>query len=108
MIVYSDRFLKAISWTMNIAGITLWPFIVLREKYKDSTSPRTKILVNHEKIHLAQQRECLVIPFYLIYLVEFIFKGYRGISFEREAFENDDDLDYLKKRKPYAWRKYRK
>jgi len=35
-----------------------------------------------------------------------IIKGYRNISFEKEAYNNDNNLDYLKTRKWFAmWRK---
>ena len=84
-------------------GITIFPFIVLkRESLK-----RDKTLVHHEQIHLRQQLEVLVIPFYLIYCIEFLVRliqygswtsAYRNISFEREAFENESDFTYLKKR----------
>ena len=33
--------------------------------------------------------------------------AYRQSPFEREAYANDQNLDYLKTRKPYAWRHYR-
>lgn len=61
-------------------------------------------LLNHERIHLRQQIELLVVPFYLLYLVEYILrliiyrnpsKAYRNISFEREAYAHDNDLEYL-------------
>lgn len=61
--------------------------------------------LNHEKIHSKQQLELLIIPFYIIYLIEAIFKGYYCISFEKEAYANQDNLDYLKTRKWYSmWR----
>jgi hypothetical protein len=31
--------------------------------------------------------------------------SYRNISFEREAYEHDQDLGYLSKRKLFAWAK---
>jgi hypothetical protein len=31
-----------------------------------------------------------------------------GISFEREAYANDGDKEYLKKRKPYSFLRYMK
>ena len=42
---YNDKFLDAISWFMKVGGISLFPFIILREKYRDcllytSPSPR--------------------------------------------------------------------
>ncbi len=66
-------------------------------------------LVNHEKIHLQQQIELLVLPFYLLYVLEFMIRlmqykkwsiAYRHISFEREAYDNESDNGYLKSR-PY-------
>jgi len=82
----------------NIKGISAFPFI-LTKKNPD------KVLINHEKIHIRQQIEMLIIPFYLVYLIEWFFTGYYGVSFEKEAFENERDLDYLKKRKIFSqWR----
>lgn len=65
-----------------------------------------KALLNHEKIHWQQQKEMLILPFYVWYVVEWMFKGYRQISFEREAYENDVNPDYLKTRKKWQWVKY--
>jgi hypothetical protein len=88
-------------------SITLWPFIFIR----DYDLKQDVILMNHEKIHLAQQKECLVIPFYVIYLTEYVIhrlknqshdKAYRNISFEREAYAKEKDFAYLSKRKHYA------
>lgn len=67
------------------------------------------VIVNHESIHTAQMKEMLYIPFYLWYvtewLVKLLFKGnaYRNISFEREAYDNQYNLNYLKERKRYNW-----
>ncbi len=76
-------------------AITIWPFIFARCKMSE-------IDINHENIHGRQQLELLIIPFYIIYLIEWIFKGYRNISFEKEAYDNEDNLDYLKTRKWFA------
>ena len=84
-------------------GITLFPFIFLLRK----EDKRNKVLINHEKIHIRQQLELLVIPFFIWYGLEFLVRlfqyknrreAYRNISFEREAYNNEKDLDYLKKR----------
>jgi len=48
----------------------------------------------------------LIVFFFLWYLIEAIAKGYRNISFEKEAYANEKDLNYLKNRRAYAWRKY--
>lgn len=72
-------------------------------------------VVNHERIHTAQQKELLFIPFYIIYVLEWLFrllqyrnkdKAYLNISFEREAYTNGHDLEYLSRRKNYAWLGY--
>ena len=67
------------------------------------------VIVNHESIHTSQMKEMLYIPFYLWYvtewLVKLLFKGnaYKNISFEREAYDNQYNLNYLKERKHYSW-----
>ena len=84
-------------------GITIFPFMFL--KYK--ALKRNAVLINHEKIHLRQQLELLIIPFFIFYTLEFLFRliqyknwklAYRNISFEREAYKYEKDLDYLKSR----------
>ena len=79
-------------------AVTIWPFIFYRKLNKNT--------INHENIHGRQQLELLIIPFYIIYIFEAIFKGYKKISFEVEAYDNENDPDYLKNRKMFAmWRK---
>tara|TARA_Y100000815_G_scaffold274886_2_gene310504 strand:- start:3467 stop:3703 length:237 start_codon:yes stop_codon:yes gene_type:complete len=72
-------------------------------------------LINHEKIHLKQQQELLVIPFYIWYGVEYVIRlvqftthdrAYRNISFEKEAYTHEMDFTYLKKRKYWSFLKY--
>lgn len=83
-------------------AITHYPIGVF---YKGTLSERTK---NHEAIHWQQQKELWILLFYFIYLFEWIFKGYRNISFEKEAHDNDDNFNYLETRPRYAmWRKNR-
>lgn len=66
---------------------------------------------NHEAIHTAQMQELLYLGFYLLYIIEYIYKlfiycnsrkAYRAISFEVEAYKHEKELDYLAKRKHYA------
>ena len=82
-------------------AITLWPFIFVRKNCSFN-----EIDLNHENIHGKQQLELLVIFFYIIYVIEWIFKGYRKISFEIEAYKNEENLDYLKNREFFAWLNY--
>ena len=71
-------------------------------------------LMNHERIHTAQQREMLFVFFYLAYMLEWLTRlpmrgnAYRNISFEREAYANQRNLASLDSRRPYAWRHYMK
>jgi len=92
-------------------GITLYPFIVLR----NSNLIGNQVLLNHENIHLKQQLELLILPFYVWYSFEFLVrfvqfkswgKAYRNISFEREAYHKEYDLDYLNNRKLWSFLKY--
>ena len=68
--------------------------------------------IRHEAIHTAQMKEMLYIFFYLWYVVEWIIRlfmkgnAYRNTSFEREAYANQDDLNYLENRKRFDFVKY--
>ncbi len=107
MIIVCQKLLK----NTKINGITLFPFILL----KKSEFKEDKIMINHEKIHLRQQIELLVIFFYFWYVIEYYywyiklkdsFLAYRYISFEREAYAMEDDINYLEKRKIWSFWKY--
>lgn len=108
MIILSLRLLRK----TRINGITIFPFIFLREL----ALKENKILINHEKIHIRQQLELLIIFFYLWYVVEYYYwylklkdkhLAYRNISFEREAYAMEEDLNYLETRKIWSFWKYR-
>ena len=84
-------------------AITLYPFIFVRNE----NDKFDKELINHERIHLRQQKELLVLPFCIWYFLDFLIKliryrnwdkAYRNIIFEREAYGNQSNLDYLKVR----------
>ncbi len=88
-------------------GFAVFPFVIVREKADRDDA----IMMNHERIHLRQQLEMLILPFFVWYVAEYMIrltifcnrhKAYRSISFEKEAYQNEKDLDYLKKR-PF-WR----
>ncbi|MDI1316569.1 hypothetical protein [Flavobacterium sp.] len=92
-------------------GITLFPFIVVSEP----DLKQNRILINHERIHIRQQLEMLILPFFIWYGVEFLArfiicknkdKAYHSISFEREAYENEKDLNYLKQRSYWKFLNY--
>ncbi len=95
----------------NYVGLTLWPFIFVKEPvYKEDS-----VLINHEKIHLKQQMELLVLFFYVWYIGEWLFRtllylnsyrAYQNISFEREAYAHEKDLGYPERRTPYSFLNY--
>jgi hypothetical protein len=81
----------------------MFPFIIVaRKELRNDT-----VFMNHERIHLRQQLELLIIPFYIWYLLEYLIlrfkynhqQAYRNIVFEKEAYQKESDLDYLKQRK---------
>lgn len=87
----------------GINGLAFWPFIFI--------APGVRItpeLINHERIHLRQQLEMLILPFYIWYLIALFTKGYMNISFEKEAYDNERNLNYLKTRSFWAFKKYLK
>lgn len=110
MIIYSEKFVKFLTGGFARA-IALYPFIFLRHK----EDLKNDILLNHERTHLAQQKELFLIGFYILY-VYYYFKmkkyfinntaAYRAIPFEKEAKLNEKNLEYLKDRKNYSWKKY--
>lgn len=85
--------------------------------------------MRHEAIHWAQEKELLIVGFYLLYVlmfaVEFLFcfftgrrvqgahgafdlwhSAYRLIPFEQEAYSNESDEGYLAVRRHYVWGNY--
>lgn len=107
MIIYNPLLVKILSFGFARA-MALYPFIL-------SGLPVNQLsdnIINHEKIHLRQQLEMLILPFYIWYFIEYLFKltkyrshllAYRNISFEREAYKNECRKNYLKERKLWAF-----
>lgn len=92
-------------------GLTAYPFVFLKHRI-DKQNP---VFINHERIHLRQQIELLILPFFIWYFLEYLVRllqfrnknrAYRNISFEREAYSNEIDMDYLKKRSFFSFWKY--
>lgn len=92
-------------------AINLFGYLFVR---KELYSKLTMRAINHESIHTAQMKELLYIPFYIIYIIEWIWRvlftkdrfthqAYKNISFEKEAFTHQEDFNYIEwRRKPYA------
>lgn len=86
----------------------LFGFLFVREGCKLSDTD-----LNHEAIHTAQMKELLYVGFYIWYFIEWLIelgryggKSYYRNTFEREAYANDENLDYLKTRPFWAFWEY--
>lgn len=110
----------------NYFAINLFGTMFVREEYRDRKI--SKITYNHESIHSEQQLDFVGgneklyvlggIVFYIWYFIEWLIKllisgftlgkvkAYRSISFEQEAFTNDQTLKYRTYRKRFHWLKY--
>lgn len=91
---------------MHSVGQAHLGFIILVNKKTNTEA------INHESIHIVQQRELLVVFWYLLYVLMFLWewfkifkfwKAYRNIILEKEAYAHEKDNDYLKKRRFFAW-----
>jgi len=93
---------------LPVAGMALFPFILVKQaRYKTD-----EVLINHEKIHLMQQLELLILLFYVVYLFNYLYnlikyrnhdRAYNNIVFEREAYLMESDDAYLRSRSLWAW-----
>ncbi len=93
-------------------AITLLHWIVVRN---DQRARFTSTDYNHECIHYEQEKELWFIGFYLLYIIDFVLamlyfwnwrKAYRNVTFEREAYDRQHDMQYIQHRKRFAWSKY--
>jgi hypothetical protein len=109
IVIVSPWFTKLVSIVIEVGAITLFPFIISRYPMSERT-------LRHETIHIKQQAELLVVFFYLLYAAYYLIglvkyrdkqKAYFMIPFEQEAYEYDDQVDYLQKRKLFTWTKYK-
>lgn len=89
----------------EFAAINLFGILFIRKGIKIDDK-----LINHEQIHTAQMKELGYIFFYIWYIIEWFIltfkykkKAYWNIRFEKEAYQNEDNLDYLKERKHYNY-----
>jgi len=125
IVVKTNKF--RVLWMKKSNAFTIFPFIFILPfdeymsnlddigfglKHRETYYSRT---LNHEKIHIRQQIETLLILFTVLYFTElalrFLFcfnfkKAYRKVSFEKEAYENSSNLNYLKYRKFWSFIKY--
>lgn len=73
-----------------------------------------EIELQHELIHSLQMKDLGYIKFYILYLYEWIklaikcksiLEGYKQISFEKEAYTYQNDVDYIINKVDYVWKK---
>ena len=109
VVIIAPKFTKALSWIVDITAITLFPFIVSRDEMSDD-------VLQHETIHILQQKELFVVFFYMLYVWDYLKgmvkyknkeKAYFQIRFEQEAYAFMYEKDYLKNRPKYNWRQYK-
>ncbi len=90
----------------NARAMAIWPFVIL----KDHALLDDAQLIRHEQIHLRQQLELGIIPFYIWYLLDYVagrlqgmnhMTAYHHIRFEKEAYANDANENYLSQRRAY-------
>ena len=95
----------------GFTAINLFGIIVVRKEHL----PISNRILHHEAIHTHQIKELLYVGFYVWYVTEWLIrllifrnfnKAYKTISFEKEAFQNDTNINYLKERKGYAFLKF--
>ena len=93
-------------FSKDILAVTLCGLIL-------SVRPLSRVELNHELIHVAQQRELLYLPFFIWYVAEWLVllckyrnweQAYLHIRFEKEAYRHQHDLNYLKHRKHYKYK----
>lgn len=104
----------------GFTAINLFGVVFVRKKIRSQHNISIydwEKMFNHELIHTAQMKELLYLPFYLLYVLEWLIRfvmyrnakeAYRNISFEREAYDMQNNFHYIidKERKAYAFLKY--
>lgn len=105
-VIVSDFICELFSVFIRVGAITIYPFIIVRSEYNNP------ITINHEKIHIEQQKELLVVFFYILYVYYWLKgkvkgmtndKAYMSIPFEQEAYRKQYEMKYLDKRKRWSW-----
>ena len=103
--------------------INIFGMLFIRNEYQNKFID--KRIINHEFIHSEQYKDLIYIFFIPLYLLEWVIKipfswfykkdqngkiikniAYRSISFEQEAYYNENNLNYLITRKRFNWIKY--
>jgi hypothetical protein len=111
MIIVSSRLCVFFSWFTGFSktakAVTVFPFIFVRSKNELSSW-----LINHERIHIRQQMELLVVGAAVLYIIEFLYaliilrlpwyKAYLWTSAEQESYRKQNNSEYLNQRKIFS------
>lgn len=93
---------------IEIGAITLGPIVISRGEMSETTK-------RHETIHFQQFLELGFIGFVILYFGWWVWNilegkdgqtAYYDIPFEREAYANHEDEQYLENRKRFSWTRY--
>lgn len=112
--IYSEGLINLISRFKGLEGVkasAFFPIIVFRNE-----SFEVSRIVIHERIHFKQQIELLFIGAIIWRFTEWLYlkvfqsknslDSYKLTSFEQEAYLNQENSNYLEKRKSFAFVKY--
>ena len=100
-------------WLSKIAPVDLWafsfgPFVVCRGELSEKVK-------RHETIHFYQQLEMLFVLQWVMYALFYVIgrlrygsweNAYYNNPFEREAYSHQENKNYFKNRKFWAWTRY--
>lgn len=116
IILYSSRLINALTLgSRSVNGLAIFPFIIIRSEIRGTVE--ALFTINHERIHIRQQLELLFLPFTIFYILMYLWglmrgmsrrEAYRNILFEREAYRNMYNLEYLQERRIFSFLKERK
>jgi hypothetical protein len=100
-------------WLSKVAPIDIWAFNFGPLVFcRGTLNEKTKV---HETIHFFQQLEMLFVFQWLFYAIFYLIGritkgswklGYCHNPFEQEAYDNDQNPDYLNTRRWWGWLKY--
>ena len=127
-VVWNSSVPRCCSCFYDVAGVTLWPFVFVRYPEPSAAeldadaraggdlARRVRAFVRHERIHLAQATEMGVLPFYALWLGDFVCgmrahacdarESYIHSRLEQEAFDHEEEEGYLEARACCAWAAY--
>lgn len=122
MVLVFDLFLDFVGFISG-GEVIAFSFIIIfirsrkwyKKKFGGEAKKKRKETIVHERIHLHQQWETLVVLFPLLYFGFYIYwlirlrnryKAYMRIPFEIEAYKNEKDKEYLFFRPSYGWMKH--